>query len=126
VAIDEMFWYKSIILLVDAHKLDYHKDKDAYDKSAKILKKAIDLVRSETPQRSNKRWDLAYVEAMLVYALAELTCEGLLTDRLSEGQFSVKQSPGGKRFTLRNSMHHALFKKLSEVCDVNKKKNNNL
>ncbi len=116
-AIDETFWYKSIMLLVDAHKLDFSKDKDAYDKCVKILKKSIELVSSEKPNRKNKQSTLAYLDAMLNYHLAELTCKGLLSDRLSEDQYTVKAKPSKKQ-TKKNSMHHSLFKRLSEICDV--------
>jgi hypothetical protein len=112
-----MFWYKSIILLVDAHKLDFQKDKDAYDKCVKILKKSIELVAAEKPNRKNKHSRLTYIEAMLSYHLAELTCEGLLNDRLSEDQFALKSQPSKKQGK-KNSMHHTLFKRLSELGKV--------
>lgn len=119
IAIDEIFWYKSIHLLSEAHRLDYHSDKEAYDKSVRIIKKAIDVVVSERPNRKNKSSRLAYVEAMLTFQLAEVIQDGLVNDRFTEedlpGKNQKRCGQSRSKIVKRNFMHPNVFKKLSEI-----------
>ena len=118
-AIDELFWFKSIELLVNAHKLDCHNDSEAYEKCEKILQKSLEIVTSEKSNRSNKYEKLVYIEAMLEYHLAELTCDGLLNDKLNDGEFFIKKKPSKRLNQTKNSLHYIVFKKLSGICNVN-------
>jgi hypothetical protein len=121
-----MFWFKSIQLLVEAHKLDYNSDRDSYDKCLKILKKSLELVDNEKKNRQNKLYKLEYIEAMLSYEMAEIICDGVLNDRLNEDDISKAHAVIAQKSSLRknsylsrnNSMYPKLFKKLSGVCSV--------
>jgi hypothetical protein len=114
--IDEMFWFKCVRLLVDSYKFD-RQDKEAYDKSVKLLKKALELVENERERRKNKSDTLAYIYSMLNYDLAEISYDGHLNDKFSESEMVRKQSIG-KRAQKKNSMHPNLFKKLSQVANM--------
>lgn len=105
--------------MADSHKLDSN-DKDGYDKAIRILTRSIEIVRAEAAiNRRKNKWDkLAYVEAMLTFELAEVTCDGVLTGRLSDHDTLMRRRMMSKRSHQLNSMHHMLFKKLSEVCNV--------
>ena len=117
-AIDEMFWFKAILLLVDAHFQD-REDKEANDKCIQILNKSLNLVRVEKHRRLNKRTKFEYIEALLNYKLAQIVSDGILNGKLKESaDLSSRQSKTGRRSVKRNSMHPNLFKKLSEVCNV--------
>lgn len=106
-------------VLVDAHKYDYN-DKDGYDKSIKILTKALDLVEQEKQRRKNK-WDkLAYIQAMLKFEFAEISRDGVLNGKFNDQDLIIRQKLSKKMFTL-NSIHPLLFKKLSAVCEVRRK-----
>lgn len=116
-AIDETFWYKTIRLLVDSHKLDLD-DKDGYEKCVRILNRSINIVREETNRRKNKSDNLGYIEAMLMYELAEIVRDGVLSGRLSDQDALIRRRMMSKRSFRLNSMHPMLFKRLSEVCNV--------
>ena len=71
----------------------------------------------EKERRTNKSDSLAYIQAMLNYELAEITCDGHLNDKFSESEI-VHKTSSAKRFSKKNSMHPNLFKKLSQVCNM--------
>ena len=114
--IDEMFWFKCVRVLVDSYRLD-RQDKEAYDKSVKLLKKALELVEIEKDRRKNKSHQLSYIYAMLNYDLAEISYDGHLNDKFNDSEMVRKQSIG-KRVQKKNSMHPNLFKKLSQVANM--------
>lgn len=93
-------------------------DKDGYEKAINILNRALEIVGVEVKRRKNKSDKLRYVQAMLNYELAEITREGVLTGRLSDQDTLMRRRMMSKRSFQFNSMHHLLFKKLSEVCNV--------
>jgi hypothetical protein len=114
-AIDELFWYKCIRLLVDSYKLDV-SEKDTVEKCMKILNKSIDLVNQEKNKRKNKLVNLNYIEAMFVYELAELTSDANLSGKM--GNQDLLRKRANRYFQKRNSMHPTVFKALSDSCDV--------
>jgi hypothetical protein len=111
-----MFWFKTIQLLVDSHKLDY-SDKESYEKAIKILNKSLDVVRSQKPARRNKLDKLIYIEAMLNYDLAEIIRDGVLNGKLNDQEMSLRRKLSKRAYKF-NSMHPLVFKRLSEVCNV--------
>lgn len=108
---------KSIRLLVDSHRYDYN-DKDGYEKCLKILNKSIELVKKEKAIRSNKISTFAYIEACLHFDLAEITYEGVTNGKLNEEELA-RRSRMAKRSSRRNSMHPTMFKRFSNVINVN-------
>lgn len=102
--------------MVESHRYDY-TDKDAYEKCINIVNKALDLVRQERENRVNKSNNLAYIEAMLINDLADITYDGTLNGKLSD-QDMIRRHRSGKRGSKRNSMHPSLFRKLSQVSSV--------
>ena len=103
-------------MLVDSYKLDC-QDKDAYDKSVKLLKKSLELIEAEKEHRKNKSDSLAYIFSMLNYELAEISYDGHLNDKFNDSDTVRKQSTT-KRVQKKNSMHPSLFKKLSQVANM--------
>ena len=84
------------------------------------MNKSINLIKHEKNRRHNKKNKFEYFEAILNYKLAQIKCDGIINGKLKEnGDLSVRQSRTGRRSTKRNTMHPSLFKKLSEVCNVN-------
>jgi len=59
---------------------------------------------------------------ILIEKIAQIMCDGIINGKLKEGgDLSARQAKTGRRSTKRNTMHPSLFKKLSEVCNVNLK-----
>lgn len=102
--------------MVDSHRYD-HNDKDAYEKCIKILNKSLDLVFAEKSNRANKSSNLAYIEAMLNYELAEITTDGLLNGKLND-QDLVRRQKMNRKNSKRNSMHPSIFKQLIQIKGV--------
>jgi len=115
-AVDETFWFDCVCVLVEGHRLD-GQDKQGYEKSVQILTKCVRLVKAEKGCRRNKASRLEWIEAMLEFKLGEVTAEGQMAGRLSEGDVTRAQKMG-RRSLKQNTMHASLFKKLSAVCEV--------
>ncbi|CAF0832143.1 unnamed protein product [Brachionus calyciflorus] len=115
IAIDELFWAKSIRLLVDSHRYDYN-DKEGYEISIKILQKSIDIVREEKSIRQNKTPILSYIEGIFFNHLAEVTYEGILNGKLNDED--IARNKMSKKSSRRNSMHPSMFKRFSNVCNT--------
>ena len=87
-----------------------------------ILNKVINLVKVEKNRRHNSKIKFEYFGAMFNYKLAQIISNGVLNGKLKDdADLSARQSKTGRRSLKRNTMHPALFKKLSEVCDVSEK-----
>lgn len=109
------------MVLVDAYYLD-REDKESNEKSIQILNKVINLVKVEKNRRHNSKIKFEYFGAMFNYKLAQIISNGVLNGKLKDdADLSARQSKTGRRSLKRNTMHPALFKKLSEVCDVSEK-----
>ena len=126
--VDELFWYKCVCLLSDAHRLDQHADdrKDAYTKSLDVLAKAMQLVDTMRAKRPNKTTTLDYIQAMLGHRLATHTSHALLNGLLNEPALNKQQATTSgqpqnsnrKLRTLLNSTHASIHKRLLQVCAV--------
>ena len=113
-----MHWFKSIILLVDAH-FQNKEDKESNEKCIQILNKSLNLIKLEKNRRQNKKTNFEYIEAFFNFKLAQIICDGILNNKIKDGgDLSSRQSKTGRRSVKRNTMHPNLFKKLSEVCNV--------
>ena len=111
-----MFWYKCICLLIDSHRYDY-QDKDAYEKCIQILNKCLRLIKAEKSTRSNKSGNFEYIEAMFDFEMAEITYDGLMTGKLSDGDLT-RQQKMGRRSLKPSSIHPNLSKKMTFILDV--------
>lgn len=82
------------------------------------MNRSIQIVQKEKSIRLNKLSTLAYVEASLFYDLAKITNEGISNGKLNEEELA-RRSRNAHRSSRRNSMHPTMFKRLSEVINVN-------
>ncbi len=110
--IDEKFWLKSILLLAKATKLDA-SNKSANEKSTAILNRALDVCMKECSKRPNKKNQFKYMQAMIIYELANL-----LYDKVKSKPKDSKSSYGTIITDKLNTMRSSVYKELIQVCKV--------
>ena len=101
-------------MLVNASKLESNK-KNAFEKTAAILQRALDIVEKEIQNRLNKNNILSYMKAMFQFEIGKLNYEKVIN---KSGESKSKSQPTHYFQEKVNTMRPGVYKVVSQTCKV--------